>query len=250
MIENKTYNPMSKEFQEESKKLGLTGRQLIVKYQIDGKPVEKNVRKLHGRYTDKQLLWYLIQFYEKYGRPPTQEDFNGNSRYPSFMTYVNRFGSWSAALKLVELDVESMIKKGVLETTQQIGRFGEMIIRDYFKIHPIDLAGENCQSPWDGICPNGKIYDVKSSKLYIGGYYNYDTGNKYKDNIEIYYFLAFNNKDHKKLDYVWRIPGEVVEKEFFRVGSTYCAEFNVYNIEEYNITEKLKDVLMKYGLTN
>lgn len=29
-------------------------------------------------YTTEQLLLYLIQFYEKYERPPTQEDFTNN----------------------------------------------------------------------------------------------------------------------------------------------------------------------------
>lgn len=37
----KLYNPMNKEFQEEAKTLGLTGYQLIRKYQIEGKFIEK-----------------------------------------------------------------------------------------------------------------------------------------------------------------------------------------------------------------
>lgn len=45
MTENK-YNPMSKEFQDEAKKLGLTGRQLTVKYQKEGKFLEKFKKKV------------------------------------------------------------------------------------------------------------------------------------------------------------------------------------------------------------
>ena len=103
-----------------------------------------------------------------------------------------------------------MVKKGVLVTNLQKGRFGEIIIRDHFKHHDsnadllsrrvtvnaIDLAGENSHSPCDGICPNGMYYDVKSSGLHIGGYWKFGTNNKYKDKIEIYYFLAFN-EDYK-----------------------------------------------------
>lgn len=37
----------------------------------------------------------------------------------------------------------------------------EIIVRDRFKRHPVDLAGENKGSHCDGICPNGKNYDVK-----------------------------------------------------------------------------------------
>lgn len=42
-----TYNPMSKEFQDECKKLGLTGRQLTEKYRKEGKGIEK------GKYKNK-----------------------------------------------------------------------------------------------------------------------------------------------------------------------------------------------------
>lgn len=194
------------------------------------------------KYADKELLDYLIRFYKKYERPPTQRDFN-NSEYPSFHTYRKIFGSWSNALKLVELDVDSIIEKGVLETTNQKGRYAEIKVINHFKERPIDLAGENCRSPCDGICPNGMTYDVKSSKLgkerdcYIFG-----THNKYKENIEIYYFLAFN-KDWTKFDYAWRVPGEIVEKDNFIVGFCSGYEFNIENIKEYDITDKVRDII-------
>jgi hypothetical protein len=251
------YNPMSKEFQDECKKLGLTGNQLTAKYKREGKSIEKDDiyfkrgdRRSEHRgaqsYTKEQLLWYLIQFYEKYGRPPGQNDFTNNSEYPSFMTYRNYFGSWSAALKLVGLDVESMVKKGIIETIEQKRRFGEMIIRDHFKEYSIDLAGENCRSHCDGICPNGKNYDVKSSRFYKD-YKRYEFGikNKYKDEIEIYYFLAFN-EDWTKLNYGWRIPGEFVASSAFTVGTNLGYEFTVDNMEEYDITDELRKILDKY----
>ena len=246
------YNPMSKEFQDECEKLGLTGRQLTLKYKKEGRILKEDEIYKSGYnkliYTDKELLDYLIQFYKKYGRPPTERDFDNSSEYPSCVTYWRRFESWSAALKLVELDVESMVKKGVLDTTQQIGRFGEIIIRDHFENNPIDLAGDNQNSSCDGICPNGKTYDVKSSILCETSY-RFNTRNVYKEEIEIYYFLAFNNKDHKKFDYGWRIPGEIVEKDYFIIGM-YRAEFNIKNMKQYDITEKLREVLIKYGLIN
>ena len=196
-------------------------------------------------YTDEQLLWHLIQFYQKYGRPPTQRDFTNNPEYPNYQVYIKRFKSWSNALKLVGLDVESMVKKGVLDTTQQIGRFGEIIIRDHFENNPVDLAGENCTNPYDGICPNGKIYDVKSSGLHYDTQYLFRTNNKYKDEIEIYYLLGFN-RDYTKLNYGWRIPGEIVEKDNFIVGLKSRAKFTVRNMKEYDITEELREVLNKY----
>ena len=240
------YNPMSKEFQDECKKLGLTGRQLTAKYQKEGKYIEKGIDKRY-KYTNKQLLQYLIQFYEKYGRPPVAADFINNPEYPSFVTYQDRFGSWSNALKLVELDVESMVKKGIVETSDQKARFSEIIIRDHFDNPSIDLAGENCNNLCDGICPNGKTYDVKSSKLYTEHkYYFFNTRNKYKKEIEIYYLLGFN-EDYTELEYGWRIPGEIAEKDSFYVGSASQARFNIDNMEEYDITGELREVLTKYG---
>lgn len=45
MTDKKTYNPTSKEFQDECKKLGLTGRQLIRKYEMKGRYIEKRAYK-------------------------------------------------------------------------------------------------------------------------------------------------------------------------------------------------------------
>lgn len=200
-------------------------------------PKEKYKRNPRKDYTDKQLLSYLRQFYEKYGRPPSANDFNKS-------TYQRRFGSWTNALKMVGLDVESIIKKGILITTSQKARLAEIIVRGHFKKNPVDLAGENCISHCDGICPNGKNYDVKSSKfdLYTKRY-RFSTKNKYKDEIEIYYFLAFN-EDYTELIYVWRVPGEVIEKDYFQVVlNSYSREFTVEDMKEYDITDKIKGLL-------
>jgi hypothetical protein len=246
----KTYNPMSKEFKDECERLGITGRQLTVKYKKEGKSIEKGIykKKRFGQsYTDEELLWYLVQFYEKYGRLPTYDDFTNNSKYPSYATYINRFGSWQNALKLVGLDVDSMVKKGIIGTVQQKGRLGEILIRDHFEKYPIDLAGENCHNPWDGICPNGMNYDVKSSGLLKDrDAYKFNIHNKYREDIEIYYFLAFN-KDYTKFEYGWRVYGEIVEKDNFLIGLNNNYEFNISNMKRYDITDKLTEVLKKYG---
>lgn len=240
------YNPKNKEFQEEAKRLELTGYQLTAKYQKEGKFLEKKIYEHKKQYTKEQLLWYLVQFYEKYGRPPTQIDFTNNPEYPNYQNYRIYFGSWSAALRLVGLDTESMVKKGVIKTQNQKARFTEMIIRDHFEKHPTDLAGKNCKSPYDGICPNGLYYDVKSSKLHKErDCYTFVTNNKYKEEIEIYYLLGFN-KDWTKLDYGWRIPGEIVESDNFIVGLNPSYKFDIEDIEKYNITDKLREVLEKY----
>ncbi len=57
----------------------------------------------HKVYTNKKLLEYLRQFYEKNGRAPVENDFYGNPMYPSFGTYIKRFGNWNNALRMAEL---------------------------------------------------------------------------------------------------------------------------------------------------
>lgn len=191
-------------------------------------------------YTDEELLDFLMLFYKENERAPTEEDFSNHPEYPNFSTYVKHFGSWEKAKKLVGLDTETMVKKGILDTPDQKARLAEKMILEHFDKNPVDLSGENCRSSCDGICPNGKTYDVKSSKLIRNAYWQFDTDNKYKEEIEIYYFLAFN-EDYTKLEYAWRVPGEIVEKDNFYVGM-YGGKFNVGNMIEYEITDKLDKI--------
>ena len=177
------------------------------------------------------------------------KDFKNNTRYPNSSTYARRFGSWTDALKMVGLDVEAMVKRGIIKTPDQKARISEIIIRDHFKTNTVDLAGENKLSLCDGICPNGKTYDVKSSKLYTRGFWSFSTDNKYKEEIEIYYLLAFD-KDYSELMYAWRITAwEVIEKNALIVGLKPNYRFNIKNMK-YDITENIRDVLKKYGFFN
>lgn len=186
------------------------------------------------KYTDEELLNSLIQFYNETGRVPIENEFG----IPSCTTYQRRFGSWSNALKFVGLDVDTMVKKGILDTVDQKARKAEIMVRNHFKNNPIDLSGYNKLSPCDGICPNGKTYDVKGSSLleYKGWlYWLFNISNKHKEKIEIYYFLAFSI-DYTKLKYAWRVPGEMVKKDFYI--SVSRAESDM---KEYDITNKLLD---------
>lgn len=39
---------------------------------------------------------------------------------------------------------------------------------------------------------------------------------------------------------VWRVPGEIVEKDDFHVGMN--PQFNIENMKEFDITDKFKDI--------
>jgi len=186
-------------------------------------------------YTDEELLDHLIRFEKENGRVPIEKDFKNNPIYPGLSTYIRRFGSWLNSLKLAGLDINLMGQQGC----KYRGRQAEIVVLNHFKNKPIDLAGENQNSPWDGICPDGRLYDVKSTALEKERkYYHFNTKNKYKDKIEIYYLLAFN-EDYTELDYAWKVPGNIVEKDSFYVGMNRRYEFNIENMEEFNITDKI-----------
>ena len=217
------------------------------------KPVNKtnkyNRNDKNRTYTTKQLLDNLTRFYNENGRVPKERDLINNVDYPSHSTYNRRFGNLSKALKLAGLDINTMIKHENKENTFSKGRFAEVIVIDYLGDKSVDLSGENCTSPYDGICPHGKIYDVKSSKMYTGcngnNYWKFMTQNKYKELIEYYYFLAFN-EDYTKLRYAWRVPGEVIEKDYFYVGMSY-AEFNISNMRIHEITDVILPLIISRG---
>lgn len=244
--------PMGEDFINNSEYPGLNT--YIRRFGSWNKALEKAFdikRDYHNRgdckkYTEEDILNELRRFDKEEGTIPKATDFINNPEYPSLWVYIERFGSWSNALKKVGLDVESMVKKGILCTNDQ--RFAEVIVRDHFKAHPVDLAGKNKNSPCDGMCPNGKIYDVKSSSLHNSTYYLFNINNKDNGEIEIYYLLAFN-KDYTELKYALRIPAwEVVGKGKLYLGLNSNYEFNIENMKEYDITDNIKDVLGRYGL--
>lgn len=104
----------------------------------------------------------------------------------------------------------------------------EILVLDHFrqKDKVIDLAGENCLSPYDGICPNGQRYDVK----------NFVLDNSEKDKIDWFYLLAFN-EDYSEILHVWRIPTwdfmMYLEKGRFWV----CMDL-IDKMKRYEITER------------
>lgn len=226
--------------------IGMITNRSPTKDELEDLEIEKHVNR-KKIYTDEELLNELRRFDKEEGRVPTRNDFVNNPGYPSSWTYQRRFGDWSNALKLVELGNESMIKKGILETSNQKARLAELIVLNHFKTHPVDLAGENRNSPCDGICPNGKTYEVKGSGLcFSGTYWVFKTDNKHKKNIDIYYFLAFD-LDWTKLMYAWRVP-EKIKRSMFYIGLNSNYKFNIENMKKYDITEKFRDIMKEIDM--
>lgn len=194
--------------------------------------------RVRVRILDNELLEYLIQFWKENGRAPTKMDFINNPKYPSPRTYQLCFGSWSKALKLVGLDVDSMIMKGIIENDQQKARLFELLVLKYHKGKAIDVSGDNCRNPVDGICPKGQIYDVKSSSLRHSKYFCFHLTQK--GGVDFYYLGAFD-KEYKTILHVWRIPGNFTDESFIIIGVDNCT-YNFENMRKYEITDKFKDI--------
>lgn len=220
------------------------GKESYIKY----KDRRDEPRPFDPKYSDEELLIYLVQYYVENGKVPTVRDFYSNSEYPGKSVYIKRFGNWSNALKLVGLDDDAMINKGVLDTENQKGRLAELIILGHFKNNPIDLSGKNRMSPYDGICPNGMNYDVKSSKLCEGIYWRFHIRNICKEEIVIYYLVGMN-EDWTKVEHIWRITGDMVSGDEFYIGM--YSRFGIINMKKYDIIDnvEIRNVLRKYGLS-
>lgn len=218
----------------------------------DGYPSHFTVQKLFGSWnnaikeagfdvskmtnlTDEELIEYLRKYEVEYGKPPSKRDLC-LSHYPSYFAFQSHFGTIEKAKKLVGQDLDSRARKGFADHPKQKARLAEIFVIEHFKDDgAIDLSGENCTSPVDGICPKKYIYDVKSSSLrhYRGDdYYGFNLDKAGK--VDFYYLLAFN-ENYTELEHVWRIPCNYTEKIHLDIKLK-----DIPNMKNYEITEKFK----------
>lgn len=75
------------------------------KFKVQRVDVERLLEKAKaGRgWSDEELISAILQQRRILGRTPTMEDMRNNNKLPDPGTYINRFGSWSRALKLCGL---------------------------------------------------------------------------------------------------------------------------------------------------
>ena len=206
--------------------------------------LDKRKKRHPVLYTNDELLGYLKKFYEENGRSPIVYDFTENPRYPNYGTYQIRFGGWQSALKLVGLDMDTMVRNGILSSKHHKGRLFEIYVLEHFIEESIDLSQENCNSPIDGICPNKKTYDAKSSCLINNRYFVFSLNKIYRERIDYFYLGGFD-EDYQKLLHVWRIPGDFINGPTLYISNLCCQhrfERNIENMKDYEITDKFKDI--------
>jgi hypothetical protein len=226
-----------------------------MKIEDPNKSVSKSFRSNRIRsmdYTDDELLDLLKKYYEKYGKIPSMTDIKRNPDYPSQATYQNHFGSWSNALKLVGFDVDSMVKEGNVSSSYHKARLTELLVFNSFqeKHKAVDLSGKNPNSIFDGLCPRGMSYDVKSASLKADGL-RYHFRNKEFDKIEYFYLVAVN-EEYTKIYYIWLISRKelrLTNGELF-IGrkkipryDKYLIDFSKCNLDFLNKKDEKEELL-------
>jgi len=199
--------------------------------------LETNIGGTGKQYEKDELLQFLIDAKIEFGRIPVESDFINNTKYPGFTTYVRYFGSWDNALREVGMDLDTSVRKGILDTSNKRGRMWELcIFKSFEKEGAIDHSGKNPKSPIDGTCPNNQNYDAKVAEL-IGEGWSYDLRRGNRSKIQWFYLGAFD-KGYNKLEYAWRIP----EKLFINETTIRICEnckYNINNLSIYSITDKI-----------
>lgn len=189
--------------------------------------------------TDEELLVCLRQFERENGRSPTWKDIFNDPMYPCLTTYTRHFGSLEKAKKLVEQDIDSLVRKGILSHKCYRARLAEILVLEHFTEEGyVDLSGDNRNSVIDGICPNDQMYDVKSACL---RYKSWHFATDKEEGVDFYYLLAFNG-DWTKLLHVWRIHWNFLDKKSLTIGIDSGHNYNLENMKKYEITEKFIDV--------
>ncbi len=203
--------------------------------------IKKAGLNINHEYTDEQLIVCIKSSGFETGKIPTVKDFSGNPKYPNFTTFIRRFGTWTNTLKHAGYDIDKLIKNGMLECEYHKGRLFEMIIRDSFKNTSVDLSGIKYSSPYDGICPTGKIYDAKSSGFNKNGW-EFNLLNKEIEKIDFIYLGAFD-KEYRLLMYVWLVPASFLLGKTSIWISNRKGEYNINNMKKYDITYKFKELI-------
>jgi len=181
---------------------------------------EKNSRK---DYTDKELIDYLIKYYNEFNKIPTTRDLKNNKNYPTSETYRNHFGSHKNAL----------IKSGLYALRKDKHQFDKISYSDEDILYMLNDFVLNYINKHNKI-PTYK--DIKNNKN-IPSIITYIR--RFGGIINIYKILGFKiseksikNKNTKNKS------NEQLLNDFKKVVDEYgqipCRNFRIYNLPNIN----------------
>ncbi len=213
------YNPMSKEFQEECKRLGLTGNQFIQKLRQEGRLID--IYKADCKYNDKWAKNLGYKDYKEYIREYVKRR-NWEKGYSSPMSENERCSSYL----------------GVHIIERIVGRI----------ILPIIFGGIKKEMPsnhpgYEFIVKGEYKVDCKGSTLvYFRDQLNFDIS--HNDVADYFLCVAIDNIEDLNVLYVWIFKKDDIirGRKFYQIDN-----FSIINRKEYLSEFSLYDVTDKLG---
>ncbi len=245
------YNPMSKEFQDDARRLGLTGYQLAQKYIKEGKlpDLTENDRNRRKKFLKERGFKNEIDYLEylaknkgfknrKEQRRKIYEDDIGNNRNKNKEWHYTNKGS-----SPMSEDANCPSFTGVFLGENIIGK--TILIEIFGNIEKEMIYGK---SGYDYIVRRGYKVEVKTGKLLPNNRWSF---NLKLNNIADYFLIIALNNTRTEIIHVWSIKKDDIIKK--RIGD-YYKELKIWKLdhlgignnterllefEEYEITDKL-----------
>jgi hypothetical protein len=187
------------------------------------------LKKYGKRYTREELIKHLKEIGLEKGRTPSITDFNNtNGKRPSYTAFKIEFGGMLEALKAADYDISQYAN--IKARKSEVG-----VLCSFAKTGAVDMSGKNFNSQFDGICPTGKKYDVKSSRLSNSGNYELSKWRfnfKHQSIIDYFFLMGYDN-NHDKLIHTWMIPSNLVKN--LTGIAIFDSEYNLLKWGKYEV---------------
>lgn len=242
MAEKKTYNPKSKEFQEEAKRLGLTGYQLMVKYNREGKYVEKDKKEVkccicgsNDTYIDSRCCKH---WYKHLCQKTTCTGYLCKRCYTKI--YDNTPGCGNAVLK----DLAN-IRTGNLVSSSKLAKAtkSQKLACRLYGWEDLNEKYDNYNSPLDCFDLKTGLYHQIQGRSYSSIYgrwsfsgFEREWGKKYEDMVCFCY-----DKYGNIVERIYKFPENVIKNQKGITIIKYDSKGNVYDCgwyEEYGRADK------------
>lgn len=256
-----TYNPMSKEFQDECKKLGLTGRELTLKYKKEGKVPEKDEIYSHGN-TRKKLgyvkgdICYRCKEDNNVtndsilcpGKTYREKDENWKDTgnyvcYKHWRKYYDKYCSYSSC-SMTRSVTNCRTNNQKLNSNQEKGDISLELACILYGWEDLNKKYNNFRTPIDCYDPKTGLYHQVRGRRYDSTYKLWNTGplerewiKKYEDMV-----LICQSGDGKKVEEMYIIPHiEIKKRKNISIvkNPTDCAGSSIISwYRKYRITNE------------
>lgn len=220
------YHPCSKEFQEEAKRLGLTGNQLIQKYIREGKL--QNPADINRDNNERIAKQAGFKNHNEYELNRCHKDMERKRKYIREWRYEN-------GIQLPMEESKDCAKYlGVYIAERKIGRIIiPKMLGEIKQEMPPNYPG------YDFIVVEDVKVDIKSACLrHLNGWIGWEPHVIYNNVTDYFIIVAFDNRDDLNIMHIWLIHRDEIIRgdKFYRRGSImitnkyrYILEFNRFD---------------------